>query len=113
MSGELVWHQFDGGASIGTKGSENGEILLDDEHDGGARITLERGGHTPFSITCGVYGTMVHTRFFSNEQDARAEFQAMRVGLEEILAQVKPGDGSEATHRDASEAAIRFIDRFP
>jgi hypothetical protein len=35
-----------------------------------ARITLERDGHQPFAITCGSYGWMVHTSFFSGEEEA-------------------------------------------
>lgn len=113
MSGECDWHPYDRGASIGTKGSENGEILLDEEHDGGARITLERGGHSPFSITCGVYGTMVHTRYFSDEQEARSEFQAMKGGLEEMLTHSATDSGAQATYEETTKAAVRFMDRFP
>jgi len=41
-----MWHIFDSGKSIGTRGSEEGYIVSDEEHDMGARITLERSGCT-------------------------------------------------------------------
>ena len=46
------WRPFESGSSIGATGSEGGKILLDEEHDAGARITLEQGPKIPFSITC-------------------------------------------------------------
>lgn len=52
MSG---WSSFDEGHSLGTRGSENGIILRDEEHIEGARITLERDGdNAPFSVTMGI-----------------------------------------------------------
>jgi hypothetical protein len=78
----MQWIRFNDGASIGQRGSENGVILRDDEHSLGARITLERDGAiAPFSITCGLYGWMVHTRFFSTQQEAEAEYEQMQDGL--------------------------------
>ena len=63
--GTPAWHPFEDGASIGQAGSEGGVIVRDDEHPWGARITLERdGGFAPFALTCGIYGWMVHTRWF-------------------------------------------------
>src|ERR1700730_4105869 len=85
-SNVLIWHPFDNGNSIGKLGSENGIITRDAEHIDGARITLERdGGIAQFSITCGIYGWMVHTRYFSNEAEAQQEFDKMQVSLDEIL----------------------------
>jgi hypothetical protein len=42
----MSWHAFGDGTSTGTKGSEGGTVVLDEEHPDGARITLEQGGHT-------------------------------------------------------------------
>jgi hypothetical protein len=75
-----VWKPFDSGETIGQEGSENGTITRDEERLRGARITLERTTPTaPFAITCGVYGWMVHTRFFSIEADAIVQFEAMKL----------------------------------
>lgn len=58
-----MWIELD---TIGTTGSEEGIIQKDEEYDGSARITLEtcpRHGTDEYAITCGVYGSMVHTTF--------------------------------------------------
>jgi hypothetical protein len=79
-----AWLPYDDGASIRDSGSE-GVILRDEEYGGGVRITLERGGFAPFSITCGVYGWMVHTRFFSAHPEAEREYAAMQPELAAIV----------------------------
>ena len=67
-------------------GSESGVIIRDSEHPLGARITLERAGTVaPYSITCGIYGCMAPTRFFSTEIDASQQFDLMAAALESIL----------------------------
>ena len=96
---------MDDGATIGQAGSENGVILLDEEHPYGARITLEEGGSFgPFSITCGVYGVMVHTRFFGGEAEGRQAYEAMKPGLASIV---------EGEAVDAPDAASAFVNQFP
>ncbi|MCP3856235.1 MAG: hypothetical protein GY745_13965 [Actinomycetia bacterium] len=76
-------------------------IVLDEEHVDGARITPERDAHAPWSITCGVYGWMVHTRFFSSQDEAAAELERMREGLEILLSS---GDESRFSE---------FVAQFP
>lgn len=96
-----MWHKFQDGSSIGREGSEGGVIVLDEEHADGARITVERGGHAPWSITCGVYGSMVHTRLFTDRVEAMAEVDPMKRGLGAILSEDDDGRFSE------------FVARFP
>jgi hypothetical protein len=72
------WHPFDRGATVGTTGSEGGRIVCDEEHPAGVRVTLEEGGHTPWSITCGVYGLMVHTIFFSEANEAQPAWERIK-----------------------------------
>jgi hypothetical protein len=108
------WYPFDEGRSAGLKGSEGGRILRDEEYAGGARITLERGGYSPFSITCGVYGWMVHTRFFSGEAEARDAFEEMKVGLANIIDIIPlVSETDAAKERAVSDALNDFIERFP
>jgi len=98
-----VWTSFD--STDGREGSENGTIIRDDEHAMGARITLERDTPTaPFAITCGVYGWMVHTRFFATEAEALAQFKEMKNALESIL--MMPRDS-------VSEGLTQFIQKYP
>ena len=103
----MDWIGFDSGSTIGQTGSESGVISRDLEHPLGARITLEGSGSTaPYSITCGVYGAMVHTRFFSTEQEASREFELMADALDSIL--------SDPTIEDNLIGSIgRFVEQFP
>ena len=43
-------------------GSEGGTIIADEEYKESCRITLERCERY-YAITCGVYGSMMHTAF--------------------------------------------------
>jgi hypothetical protein len=105
----MTWHVFDSGATIGKQGSENGTIVLDEEHADGARITLERDGSTaPWSITCGVSGLMVHTCFFADRATAEAQYEAMKPALQAILSQLN-ADDLPAQGRLARD----FVERFP
>jgi hypothetical protein len=110
------WQPFEAGTSIGERGSEDGVILRDDGYQGEARITLERdGGAAPFAITCGVYGWMVHTRFFSTLAEAEREYALMQPELAAIAdAQPPTTDPDLDARMDAVIDAIgRFVDRFP
>ena len=114
MTGESGWYQFDAGITIGQRGSERGIILQDEEHSDGARITLECDGYTPFAITCGIYGWMVHTRFFSLLEEAQQAFEEMKVALAAILKQIpyeNDPDG-EVRMADVSKAIKQFIIQF-
>ena len=110
-----AWLPFDGGASIGEPGSDGGAIVRDDEYRGGARITLERGGFAAFSITCGVYGWMMHSRYFAALPEAEREYAAMQPELAAIVdALPLQADPDTDAKTDAASAAIgRFVDRFP
>jgi hypothetical protein len=106
------WGKCDEGRTIGLLGSEQGVILLDDEHTDGARITLERDGHNaPFSITCGVYGWMFHTRFLGDEAEARNEYDAMKVALSELVRLNVPEADGGLTF--AGDEFSKFVARFP
>jgi hypothetical protein len=112
----MSWAPVENGATVGQRGSENGVILQDDEHELGARITLERDGdNAPFAITCGIYGWMVHTRFFGSEVEASAELERMKEALAailEIIPSVDDPEGEEKGRR-VCEAISAFVDRFP
>lgn len=112
----MTWQPFENGRSIGEVGSEGGSIVYDEEHEDGARITLEEGGETaPWSITCGVYGWMVHTRFFDERVAAEAEIGPMKSALEEILAEASQiaGDDDDAGYHRIGRLCGAFVDRFP
>ena len=109
---ESQWHPFDGGATIGLKGSEDGAIVRDEEHVQEARITLERETpHVPFAITCGIYGCMVHTRFFSKEAEALAQYDEMKAALSALLATENEG-GPEGCD-SFLDGVSAFVERYP
>jgi hypothetical protein len=81
-----MWKSFDGGSSINQIGSENGIIVKDEEHENGARITIEKNGYiAPFSITCGIYGLFAHTAFCGDEQEADKKYEDMKTDIDFIL----------------------------
>jgi len=109
------WSPFAAGNTIGETGSENGVIVADEEYRAGARITLERDGSTPFSITCGIYGWMAHTRFFATEQEAIQAFAGMKAVLARIVDLIPlRNDPQASTRAHEAEAQIHaFIEDFP
>lgn len=111
----VTWLQFDGGSSVGRTGSEEGVILLDEENELGARITIEKNGVTaPFAITCGIYGWMVHTHFLGTESEARATFERMKIDLVRIIDLI-PGTTDpnvEAQWRIVSNEIARFVEVY-
>src|SRR5687767_1441545 len=112
----MTWSPFEGGTSLGQRGSESGVILRDEQHEDGSRITLERGGrNAPFAITCGIYGWMLHTRFFKTEAEATAEYERMQVGLAGILTVIPYDDDPEKETKmeKAAELIQEFVTRFP
>jgi hypothetical protein len=112
----MSWYAFENGKSIGQHGSESGSIIRDEEYSDGARITLERDGQTaPFAITCGIYGWMVHTRFFRTESEAQSEFESMREELSRIIGTIPLADDPEvdSKSRAVSEFISEFVRRFP
>ena len=110
-----MWRPFQGDATVGQSGSEGGTILRDEEHESGARITLEAGclHGIPYAVTCGIYGWFFHTRFLGSE--AEADLPGMCDGLEAILAIIPRVDDPEADGKmvAVSEAIAEFVSRFP
>jgi hypothetical protein len=112
----MTWETIDGGVTIGTQGSEGGAILRDEEHSLGARLTLERDTSiAPFAITCGIYGWMFHTRWFSSSQEATDEYEKMRAGLSDILAIIpyKTDPEADVKCREVEKAIAAFVSQFP
>ena len=67
----------------GETGSENGIIIADEEYKNVCRITLEKCERY-YAITCGVYGTMVHTAFTDSEH-YKDMYDNMKRDLQEFL----------------------------
>lgn len=78
----MGWTEFD--YTYGSHGSEGGSIVKDEELDDFARITLEELSKGHYAVTCGIYGTMVHTAWF-DEDNAFSEYEQMKHDLEKML----------------------------
>ena len=110
----MAWRSFEKGATFGQRGSEGGVIVRDEEHEAGARATLERDCRSaPWTVTCGIYGWFFHTRFLGSETDA--EFSAMLDELAAILDIIPATDdaGADAKMAGIGEAIHKFVARFP
>lgn len=98
------------------RGTEGGVIILDYVHDLGARITLEKfddGGGG--AITCGIYGWMVHTRFFETEHSARHALEAMKIDIGAILWRIPLENDPDLDNkmRMSADEISAFVDKFP
>lgn len=74
-----MWRPYAHGTTVGQRGTEKGVIVRDEQHDGGARITLERDcRNIPFAVTCAIQGWFVHTLSTLAEHRAlEGELQAL------------------------------------
>jgi hypothetical protein len=116
MNETIDWHRYDDGASIGQMGSEEGVIVRDDEYAGRARITLEQrdGKPAPFAITCGLYGWFLHSRYCGSEEEARRNFEQMKLELGRIAdLLLSDGTNSEQVEHAVLEAISNFVERYP
>ena len=115
MSIETNWYDYDAGYSVGTAGSDGGAIVRDEEHKSGARITLEEeSGSAPFAVTCGIYGWMLHTRYFADEAEAGEEYEAMKIDLDKILQTIQiDEDADKETFKCITEEIALFVEKFP
>ena len=108
------WNSFKEGESVGQTGSEGGKILCDEEHGDGARVTLEHVRDNRFTITCGIYGWMVHTRFFSTEAHAQKGLEETKDELAKILAFIRIEDEATGENmRVAQDVIDDFVERCP
>ncbi len=111
---ESPWHPFEDGATVGQTGSEQGVILRDEEHSLGARVTLERAAQTaPFAITCGIYGWMLHTRFFASEGEAHAQYEQMKDALSALLEAAEQTAEIGGGRKVLMDGIDEFIGDFP
>ena len=108
------WRQAENGSTAGQRGSEEGTIVRDEEHALGARITLERETRAaPFAITCGIYGWMLHTRFFGDEAEAETEYARMREAIGALLEAAERTAEADGGKKVLYDGVSAFVERFP
>ncbi len=111
----MAWKEFQGGTPLCGHDAEGVTIVLDEDHVGGARITLVKGsGPIPFAINCGICGCFVHTAYASTRAEAEGRFRDMRDGLDAILASMATIDPAGADRRmpDVDRRITEIVDRF-
>ncbi len=109
-----TWHPFENGATIGHAGSEEGFIVRDEEHSLGARITLERAaGVASFAITCGIYGWMMHTRYFAAEAEAETQYNLMKTSLTELLEAAEQTAEIDGGRQVMFDGIDKFVGDYP
>jgi hypothetical protein len=108
------WYIFDSGATLGQVGSEQGVIVHDEEHPFGGRITLERAAHVaPFAITCGIYGWMMHTRFFGYQDEAEGQYDSMKIALATLLEAADKTADIDGGRQVLMDGISKFVDAYP
>lgn len=101
-----MWENCDNGASIGTKGSENGIITLDEEYNESARVTIEKDTDiAPFSITCGIYGSFFHTTYLGTNEEALSIVEKIKTDISYAL-------GSRMSREDMYGWIDGFVARY-
>lgn len=77
----MIWHQFDNGNTIGQEGRMEGIIIFDEEHEFGARITIEKESKIYPKLFCtnaeiygGYYSFSCHYNSTSEQAKKDAEF---------------------------------------
>ena len=111
---DFSWHRFENGSTLGHPGSEEGTILRDEEYSLGARISLERDCRTaPFAITCGIYGWMLHTRFFSSQYEAETQYEGMKSALAMLLEVAQKTAEIDGGRQVLMAGVSKFVEMFP
>jgi hypothetical protein len=82
------------GRTLGEAGPASGRVLRDEEHDLGARLTLEEGAPlAPYVITCVIEDGRFEHVFGTTESSTAAHiFISMKRDIEQILAAIAAAD---------------------
>jgi hypothetical protein len=111
---DFSWHPFENGGTLGRAGSEEGTMVRDEEHSLGARISLERDCRVaPFAITCGIYGWMLHTRYFGSEDEAETQYEAMKSALAVLLEGAEKTAEIDGGRQVLMAGVSKFVEMFP
>ena len=88
--------------------------MRDEEYSLGARISLERGCRVaPFAITCGIYGWMMHTRFFDSKFEAETQYEAMKSALAMLLEVAQRTADIDGGRQILTAGVSKFVEMFP
>jgi hypothetical protein len=103
------WEPYNNGRSIGIIGSEGSQIIRDEEHPLGARMTIKQG-QDYVSVSCNIAGKIDHTRFFKRMTAAKRDYETMQQELTEVIEAVSAAHAADIR---VWEAISGFVTRFP
>ena len=103
------WKPYNNGRSIGLRGAEGSEIIRDEEHPLGVRMTIKQGGDF-VSVSCSISGKIDHTRFFKEMRGAEQEYRIMQRELTKVIKLVSAPNVPEIK---VWEEISGFVARFP
>lgn len=92
---------------MGKRGTENGIVIKDEEYEHACRITLEKCKQY-YAVTCGVYGSMVHTAFF-DKADYETKYEEMKCELQDFVDRLLI---DALTEDDRSDFYAQFCDKY-
>ncbi len=67
----------------------------------------------PFAITCGIYGWMLHTRFFNSEEEAEAQYGLMKSALSALLEAAEETAEIDGGRKALFTGIDEFIGNYP
>ena len=108
----MSWVPCESGSTVRTAGSEGGVVQRDEEHEMGARITLEECGHPPFAITFGIHGVLTHTAFAATEIEAGDAYDAIKAEIEALLVLLPDADAEPEAKERFHEAILSLQSRY-
>jgi len=89
-------------------------MMRDEEYSFGARISLERDCRAaPFAITCGIYGWMLHTRYFSSKYEAETQYEAMKSAIAMLLEVAERTAEIDGGRQVLMAGVSKFVEVFP
>ena len=88
--------------------------MRDEEYSLGARISLERDCRAaPFAITCGIYGWLMHTRFFSSKYEAEMQYEGMKSALAMLLEVAQKTAEIDGGRQVLMAGVSKFVEMLP
>ena len=95
-----LWLSLNISEAIGTEG---GIVLADEEYKNSCRITLEKCKEY-YAITCGVYGSMMHTAF-SDDEHYKTKYEDMKKELQRFI-------DSDCSENEENEFYENFCSKY-
>ena len=128
---KIIWQPAENGETIGTVSTSEGGTIINEETLvgetqntldgktplviacgalGDALITLEKHGNGTFTITCGIYGLMVHTAHFNTHDETLQNYDKMKQEIRGFIITLAGYDDIE--DYDTYGWCERFVNKY-